>query len=146
MSPLGRECPIQPPPGAATTPQRFTLKCVMPDRARTQLKMSYRDHTGHVTDQVDGIELDGFSARGATLKLYTNGEFVVNTLTRTHRARVTRWPRLRGLGHDYQHEIELTIPPKKTEFKMNTPRITGGCRADRVRAEPALRLRRRAHY
>lgn len=120
ISPLGRTCPITIPAGSAAA-QRFTLKCVMPDRARTPLKMTFRDPKGIVTGVSEGIELDGLGPTGATLKLYTNGEFVVNTLRRSVRARVTRWPRLRGPGHNFDHEIQLTVRPPRTRFEMNTP-------------------------
>lgn len=121
ISPLGRTCAIPVPRGPGPPAQSFTLKCVMPDRARTHLKMSFRNHTGHITGQAEGIELDGLGPTGATLKLYTNGEFVVKTSRRSYRARVTGWPRLRGWGHDYDHEIQLTIPPARSEFVMNGP-------------------------
>ena len=54
-----------------------------------------------------GIRLEHDSRQRAWMKLYTNGEFVVNSSRYQFKARVSKWPRLRGPHHDFVREIEI---------------------------------------
>lgn len=101
---LGYEAEI-PVPADARGTFEIIVRCVVPDRHRSPLGLRF----GNGDDSVvaDGIRLEHSGERPAKLKLYTNGEFVVTSSKHHFKARVDRWPRLRGPHHDAVREIEL---------------------------------------
>ena len=101
---LGYEKEIPPLPGPRRR-RNVTLRCVMPTRGRETLKVRYT--SGAVNSSGTGITIPHNSSEPIRFKLYTNGEFVFTSSLRTEKARVERWPTLRGLGHDHLREIQL---------------------------------------
>lgn len=93
------------PPGQVGTLD-CTIRCEGSDRAKTPLRFRV---SGHDVGSGAGIRISHSKQVPATFSLFTNGDLLVTgSKGEQFKARVERWPNLRGPNHDYQREIELT--------------------------------------